>query len=94
VTFVDRLKKCAQRAGLSCRDLSIWFDMPYATMWSWLHSTRVPSDHYADSMERKLAQLEQHVKAQIGFPLGRERLHYIRKIRDGRRSRVPAEDTA
>lgn len=99
LTFVDRLTKCAMRAGLSVSDLANWFETPYPTMRSWLHGTRVPPEENVERLLGRLDQLEQHVKTNNGFPVpfglgGRKRPQFIKKVRDGRRTRFSSEGVA
>lgn len=101
LTFVDRLTKCAETGGLSTSDLSNWFGVPYATMWTWMHGTHspdrgsfgakrdVPAEH-----EASITALEAYIKNNNGFRVpfdvgAHKRPNYIKKVRrDGKRARI------
>ncbi len=106
LTFVERLTKCAEN-GLSTSDLSNWFDVPYATMWTWLHGTHSPDRGSFGSRrdvpathEASLAALEHHIAANNGFRVpfdvgAHKRPNYIKKVRrNGQRARLPTVGSA
>lgn len=101
LTFVERLTKCAETGSLSTADLATWFDVPYATMWTWLHRTHspdrgsfgakrdVPTTHAAS-----LAALEDYIRNNNGFRVpfdvgAHKRPDFIRQARrNGKRTRI------
>lgn len=93
-SFVDRLRNCGVRGGLTVGDLALWFGIPYPTMHTWLHGRSEPDGRAGGwdtaSFEGMLGALESYIKQNNGFPIpfgsgGRERSNYIRRIRDGNR---------
>ena len=95
MSFVERLLACTTH-GLSTSDLKHWFDVPYATMWTWLHGERTPTPKKRHL--NALDKLEQHIKRHNGFPVpfeinSHKRPRYIRRMRDGHeRARLPRLD--
>jgi hypothetical protein len=95
VEFLKRLNACVEHGLMSTSDAGYWFDVPYPTMWSWLHDTRASGSRgmYADRFETllpRLIKLEKFIKKNSGFRipfnLSRKnamRADYIRALRDG-----------
>jgi hypothetical protein len=87
---------------MSTSDLSYWFDVPYPTMWAWLHGKRASGGRGSytqrfESLLPLLEKLEALIKREgrlpIPFELNRKnakngRTQYIRKLRDGDGARV------
>lgn len=99
MTFVERLLACKAQGTLSTRDLSIWFEVPYPTMWTWLNGRAKPDDREGSwdekALEATLQKLEAHIKDNSGFPIpygggDKKRPIFIKGIRDGQRARLPS----
>lgn len=100
---INRMRLCADKGHLSTWDLSIWFEVPYPSMWQWLHGRRGKKRGMyvrASDLEKRLIKLERIIKLHRGFKVpfevsrGPGRSGFIRKIRDGRYARLPRLDTA
>ena len=107
LTFVERLLKCAETGSLSTSDLSTWFDVPYATMWTWLHGTHAPdrgsfgaTREVPDRHAASLTALEEYIKNNNGFRVpfdvgAHKRPSYIKQVRrNGKRARIPTVGSA
>jgi hypothetical protein len=104
--FLNRLRDCAENGSLSTSDLAYWFDVPYPSMWAWLHGKRAGGDRgsYVQRFEQLtplLANLEalilQEGRLPVPFELNRKnakRADFIRKLRDANSARISASRPA
>ena len=60
--FAARLASAKRRAGLSDRELSIWFGTPLSTFQSWLRYGRKPQWYRREDVDRRLAALERAIQ--------------------------------
>lgn len=87
MAFGLRLKKCAEAAGMSVADLSVWFSRPYATVRVWHAGTYEPWAPFRKEALDRLFLLERLVKAGKHLPIPvdlspSERRDYITRLKD------------
>lgn len=93
--FVKKLHEVAESGALNTTDLSRWLDVPYSTVWQWLHGGREISADREIELTPLLQQLERAIKQGL-FPVPyahqtqSNRATYIGMIRDGHRTRLSA----
>ena len=91
--FRARLAKASLSASMGIADLSVWFERPYATVHSWIHSGRTPRGARLVSAEAQLRALEICLEKSRGLPVPHNirinaRAEYVEAIRDRFGARV------
>jgi hypothetical protein len=97
--FATRLAKVMRVGDLTIADLHHWFNRPRYTVRMWVLLEREPRGPAGRLAHHALDRLEKEVMARRGFPVpanlsSLERPAYIRQVRDGLRTRVPARGSA
>lgn len=85
--FQKRLGAIKRRAGLTDKELGLWFGTPKSTLSSWLRRGRQPQWYRRDDVERRLKLLEDAIRRKrLPPPLSirqGERLDYVRSHAPG-----------
>lgn len=85
-SFGNRLAAIKRRAGLSDKELALWFNSPKSTVQSWLQRGVQPHWYRRDEIDRRMKALEKVVGKKLPLPSNvrqGERLNHVRAIRDG-----------
>lgn len=80
LSFSERLNAAAERGKLSVRDLMVWFERPYQTVWSWCQGG-TPQAYYREKMLERLRMLEKTFKQPLNPDIKqRKRKTYVKRL--------------
>ena len=98
-TFTQRLQWCIKHGDMTIADVHHWFERPRATVRTWVLDGREARTTPSNYIEKRLADLEEKIRARKGFPIPAslspgKRPEYVRGLRSGNRTRVSPTHSA